>query len=372
MREPTVSTMGALNRDTDVPAMGRGRQEFDRSVATDEELLWVFVSRGGHAAEAAFAALVRRHGPRVLRVCRSVLGDEQEAEDSLQETFLLLLKKARGLRVNGSIGPWLHAVAFRVASDARKAAARREKHRQRLASTSSMSYTTFTLHNEERVAALYEEICGLSANLKAAVVLCDLDGFSHSKAAATLGWPVGTVKSRQARGRERLRSRLMSRGFVFSTSGLLFLLSSERGLADVGPRLVDTTARAAVNSISGQGGTEVSAKVLEQTAAAAYTTVASGFYIAAAVAMSLVFLAPLFKHVAHFVPTNSVGVDGETWEDRATRSGIPPGSLARSQWNNPEPSGLILIGARRSDLPIVPMIKGEQGRAQNKTYKSLE
>ena len=61
---------------------------------TDGELLGRFAAGGGGSAELAFTALVERHGPMVLRVCRSVLADEQDAEDALQATFLVLVRRA--------------------------------------------------------------------------------------------------------------------------------------------------------------------------------------------------------------------------------------------------------------------------------------
>ena len=102
----TVGTVGGLN---------------------DKLLLERFTTRGGEDAELAFASLVERHGPMVLRVCRGVLLDPGDWEDAFQATFLVLVKKARALWVRDSLGPWLHQVAYRTASCARTAAARRRR-----------------------------------------------------------------------------------------------------------------------------------------------------------------------------------------------------------------------------------------------------
>ncbi len=95
---------------------------------TDGQLLERFATGDGEAAELAFAALVERHGPMVLRVCRAVLIDPHDTQDAFQATFLVLVKKARGLWVRDSLGPWLHQVAYRTASCARLASARRHRH----------------------------------------------------------------------------------------------------------------------------------------------------------------------------------------------------------------------------------------------------
>ena len=100
---------------------------------TDGQLLERFTAQGGEAAELAFATLVERHGPMVLRVCRSVLRDPEEAHDAFQATFLVLVRRAGSLWVRDSLGPWLHQVAYRVASCARSAAARRRRHERRAA-----------------------------------------------------------------------------------------------------------------------------------------------------------------------------------------------------------------------------------------------
>ena len=102
---------------------------------TDGQLLERFATRGGEAAELAFAALVERHGPMVLRVCRNALRDSNDVQDAFQATFLVLVQKARSLWVRDSLGPWLHRVAHRVATRARYSGMRRQQHERQAAAT---------------------------------------------------------------------------------------------------------------------------------------------------------------------------------------------------------------------------------------------
>src|SRR5262249_11889319 len=98
---------------------------------SDGQLLERFATAGGEAAELAFAALVERHGPMVLRICRGVLRDRDDVEDAFQATCVVLVRRARSLWVEDSLGPWIHRVARRIAVRARaNASARRDRERR--------------------------------------------------------------------------------------------------------------------------------------------------------------------------------------------------------------------------------------------------
>ena len=183
----------------------------------DAQLLDRFASRRDEAAEIAFAALVERHGPMVLRVCREVLRDPHEAQDAFQATFLILARKSASIRRRDSLGPWLHGVALRVSACARSAAARRRTHERRRAEiTTPLLGPT---DGGEEGAMLHEEIGRLPEKYRTPVVLCYLEGLTHDQAAQKLRWPVGTVRSRLSGARERLRSRLVRRGVAPARPG---------------------------------------------------------------------------------------------------------------------------------------------------------
>lgn len=221
---------------------------------TDRQLLERFTNRRGEVAESAFAALVDRHGPLVLSVCRARLRDEHESLDAFQATFLVLMHKAGSLWVRDSLAPWLHAVAFRVASRARSSAARRRGHERQFAERAAVCPDGDEVGDGADLRlVLHEEIHRLPERFRIPVVLCDLEGRTHQQAAEQLGWPIGTVKSRQARGRERLRHRLVRRG-VTPTVGLGAVLASQSARAAVPVSMANSTVQIASRLATGAAG----------------------------------------------------------------------------------------------------------------------
>ena len=218
---------------------------------SDGQLLDHFLARKGEAGELAFAVLVERHGPMVLRVCRGVLGDRHDAEDAFQATFLALVRGAGSIRRRDSVACWLHGAALRVAACARSAGARRRRHEGRSAAKAGDSARDRGI--DDLGAVLHEEVGRLPARYRAAVLLCDLEGLSLVEAARHLGCPVGTVKSRVARGRERLRDRLVRRGVVPTTASAVGVALARESRAAVRPALAEASARLAVRFARGRG-----------------------------------------------------------------------------------------------------------------------
>ena len=190
---------------------------------TDEQLLARFVDSEGDTGELAFAELVARHGPMVLRVCRMILRNAHDAEDAFQATFLVLARQSRSIRERGSAASWLHGVARRVALSARSAAARRRAHERRAAEMPMPSSDDAGWNDLGDV--LHQEIERLPEKYRKAIVLCELEGLTEGQAAQRLEWPIGTVRTRLRRGRERLRGHLLRRG-VAPTAVLLGAVGS--------------------------------------------------------------------------------------------------------------------------------------------------
>jgi len=213
---------------------------------TDEELIDCFTAGEGDTAQLAFMGLVGRHGPMVLRVCRRILGDPHEAEDAFQAVFLVLARKASCLRVRNSLGPWLHRVACNVASCARSTAALRRRHERRHAEATA--FAVEESHWDDVGLVLHEEVDRLPERYRVPIVLCYLEDLTHEQAARRLNWPVGTVRTRLARGRARLRARLIRRGLA--TAGGLTLIPDAVSAA-VPEALVRSTVLAGVAYAAG-------------------------------------------------------------------------------------------------------------------------
>ncbi len=212
---------------------------------TDGSLLDRFRSGPAEDAEAAFAVLVDRHGPMVLHVCRRILGDRHDAEDAAQATFLVLARQARTIRRTDSVASWLYGVAARVASRARRDAARRRVRERRGAEMATMIRRADDGDREASETSwpeLYEELGRLPERFRLPIVLCHLEGLTCEQAARQLGCPVRTIESRLARARQQLRNRLTRR----SVAPAVLALAPDVASTAVAETWKQTTIEAAV------------------------------------------------------------------------------------------------------------------------------
>ena len=211
---------------------------------TDAQLLDRFILRRD---EPAFAALMVRHGPMVLCLCRQILRDVQEAEDAFQASFMVLARNASAIRKRPSLSAWLYGVAYRVSARLRGRSERRR----------NLEHPSFDLatlpavgeaHAFDLRSVLHEEIRRLPEKYRAPVVLCYLEGKTNEEAAKQLCLPVGTVKARLFRARELMRARLARRKMGDAAA----VLTPARSTASVVPIfLIESTLRAAMRSGAG-------------------------------------------------------------------------------------------------------------------------
>jgi RNA polymerase sigma factor (sigma-70 family) len=216
--------------------------------APDRDLLRRFLAERD---ETAFAELVRRHGPMLVRVCRRVLHNGHDAEDVCQAAFLILAQKATALRGRDSIAGWLFQTAYRLSLKARSTAHRRTHHEAQ-ARPAAPPDPVAELHVREFQAVLDDELSRLPEKYRAPILLCCLEGRSRDEAARCLGWRLAAVKDRLERGREQLRSRLARRGVLLGTaltSTWLLEGAARAGGAGVAPQAV---ARAALSITTNQ------------------------------------------------------------------------------------------------------------------------
>jgi RNA polymerase sigma factor (sigma-70 family) len=228
---------------------------------SDRDLLGRFL---GQRDTEAFAALVRRHGPTVLGVCRRVLGHAQDAEDAFQATFLALARRARSIAKQDSLGSYLYGVAYRVALKARADAARRRRHERQAALAADAQATADTTADDLR-PIVDEEVNRLPDKYRRPIVLCYFEGKTYQEAARVLGWPAGTAAARLARARTLLRSRLALRGLAPAVGTVAALLAEGTAPAADVCLLADATAGAAVRFAAHPAAAGVSSRVIALT-----------------------------------------------------------------------------------------------------------
>jgi RNA polymerase sigma factor (sigma-70 family) len=223
--------------------------------SAEAQLLRQFATSGD---ESSFEALVTRHGPMVLGVCRRLLFDPRDVEDAFQATFLVLLRRAGSLRDADPLSPWLHGVAYKVAARIRTRSARRPAEERKAARLEAVE-TRSDVERHELRGILDEEIGRLPEKYRRPVVLCYLEGHTHEQAASRLRCTEGAVRGRLDRARERLKNRLTRRGVAPSAGLIAASLSADMASASVPPSWIAATvatlgraatARAVVTTVS--------------------------------------------------------------------------------------------------------------------------
>ncbi len=214
------------------------RQSLTPNGISDGQLLQSFISERD---EAAFAALVCRHGPMVMGVCNRILRDTHEADDAFQVTFLVLVQKASSLTNRQALASWLYAVAYRSALETKIRNARRQRRERYVAMHQS---ETAAPEPQDWRPVLDQELNSLPEKYKAPIVLCDLQGRPRREAARQLRIAEGTLSSRLATARRMLSQRLTRRGVTLSGGALAVSLSEAP--SSVSPTLVRMTTKAAL------------------------------------------------------------------------------------------------------------------------------
>ena len=244
------------------------------SGATDADLLarWA-----GGRDPTAFELLVRRHAGLVWRVCRATARDHHAAEDAFQATFLALARRPGAVREASAAG-WLYRVGYHAALKARGAGpAVGLRHDPPSAALPPDGLA----ERAELGPILQAEVSRLPGDLRAAVVLCHLEGLTQAEAAARLGWPLGTVATRVRRGCDRLRDRLVRRGVGPAVAGGLV------GGADAGavsPKLVGVAAGFGAGAVPGPGVVQLTTGVLLAMSYTKLKVLAVGLLVATAAA----------------------------------------------------------------------------------------
>jgi len=225
---------------------------------SDGRLLGAFIDRGD---EAAFSAIVRRHGPMVMGVCRRVLRQPHDVDDAFQATFLVLVRKAAAIAVPEQLGNWLYGVAYKTALKARTLTVRRAAREKQVAEMPEVPATPAPMNDLRSL--LDQELSRLPERYRVPIVLCDLEGKTRKEVAEQLAWPEGTVSGRLARARELLAKRLARHGLTLSAGGVAHMLAETT--ASAAPVLLSEAVRNACLLAAGNPAGTISPSVAALT-----------------------------------------------------------------------------------------------------------
>lgn len=241
---PAGAVLEHLRRQAAAEAMGH---------LADGQLMERFLATG---EEAAFAALLYRHGPMVWRTCQRILRHRHNAEDVFQATFLTLARRAAAIRKRASVACWLHGVCYRLAHRLQAELARKPPVTAGEADSSTPDPTNQACMNEVQ-AALDDELARMSEKYRLPLVLCYLEGKTRDEGALHLGWSLSTLKRRLERGRQMLAARLKRRGLSLGVVLVSATLLENAAAVAVPPTLLSSTCKITTLSATGQALTGV-------------------------------------------------------------------------------------------------------------------
>jgi len=238
------------------------RWQHDASVGSlaDAELLRRFVTQRD---ELAFAQMVRRHGPMVLRTCQRIIGQAHDADDAFQATFMVLVRRAGSIQPPGMLAAWLHGVACRCAL-----ALRHKLNRQRGREApldESLPVEAHVAEVRDWLPHLDHEIQRLPRIYRKVVVLCELEGRSRKEVAQLLGVAEGTLSSRLATARKRLAKRLAHRGLVSGLALSSWTAMNSTATAALPETVVQTTTELGMKLLSPSAALSLSPTILQLT-----------------------------------------------------------------------------------------------------------
>jgi RNA polymerase sigma factor (sigma-70 family) len=311
--------------------------DHDQSALTDGQLLAAFCGDGREpptAREAAFAAVVRRHGAMVGGVCRRIVGGGAEADDAAQAVFLALALKARTLRRHPTLGGWLHRAAHYIALRQRDALRARRHHEE----VSAMTPPAAADALDERLRLeLREELDHaldrLSERYRLPLVLHYLEGRSPEEIATLLKLKPGTLASLLSRGRDLLREQLERRGVVVGAVALTALLTGEASAA-VAPSAVAVAATAKA-ALAVSGGTLITAAAVGVTPQAA--ALATSFTPGVMTTMTIIKITGAAALAAALLTFGAT-----TWAVRLAPAAEPPAAVAAEAPVADDPAAAVL------------------------------
>jgi RNA polymerase sigma factor (sigma-70 family) len=327
----------------------------------DGQLLARFNAGQDERGQQAFAALVARHGPMVLRVCHQILGERASAEDAFQATFLVLARKSGTIRRPELLANWLYGVALRTAWEAKMRDGQRRRRELSTAENSQGEPATegdrpeLAVIGREEFQVLHEEVSRLPERYRLPVVLCELEGLSYQEAAERLRCPIGTIGVRLSRARERLRVRMIRRGIVPGAALAAAMLSGSKSSAAMSPALAQATVRAAAGFAASDAAAAglVTTSVLSLTRAVLKVMALARFEVATQIVLLVAFAATAARFAIHWPAPVALAAESARLEPATATE--PPALISAAAPARPAPASNV---AERSPVAQANVVNG--------------